>query len=86
MSLKGRIILTQFSKKVKLSFLSTKLVLFIGIGVNLGLIGYFKYADFFITNINSILNSNIALLNVFLPLAISFYTFQQISYLVDILH
>jgi D-alanyl-lipoteichoic acid acyltransferase DltB (MBOAT superfamily) len=60
-----------------------KKILTAGIIANLSLLGYFKYADFFIENINAISNSNIELLHLALPLAISFFTFQQISYLVD---
>ena len=51
--------------------------------MNLFILGYFKYTDFFIENINNILGSNIQTIQVLLPLAISFFTFQQISYLVD---
>ncbi|WHH57504.1 MBOAT family O-acyltransferase [Petroclostridium sp. X23] len=60
-----------------------KFVLFIGICINIGLLGYFKYADFFISNINSLTKSNIPFLNISFPLAISFFTFQQIAYIVD---
>lgn len=63
--------------------LPRKAVLVTGIGLNLALLGYYKYADFFIKNINFVLNSDISTLNLLLPLAISFFTFQQISYLVD---
>ena len=58
-------------------------ILFFGIAVNLSLLGYFKYADFFIENINTIFDSSVGMLNLALPLAISFFTFQQIAYLVD---
>ncbi len=58
-------------------------LLFIGVAVNLGLLGYFKYSDFLIGNINYVLVADIKLLNLALPLAISFFTFQQIAYLVD---
>lgn len=54
-----------------------------GVGVNLALLAYFKYANFFIENVNSIIGTNWNVGNIFLPLAISFFTFQQISYLVD---
>ena len=54
-----------------------------GIAVNLVILGYFKYADFFIENINYSFSQNIDTLNLLLPLAISFFTFQQIAYLVD---
>ncbi len=60
-----------------------KRVLVFGIIANLSLLGYFKYADFFIQNINFLTNTNIELLHIALPLAISFFTFQQIAYLVD---
>ena len=60
-----------------------KLILLLGLTFNLGLIAYFKYANFFIDNINVLFNQSIYLENIILPLAISFFTFQQISYLVD---
>ncbi len=63
--------------------LNRKTSLVIGITANILLLGYFKYVDFFIENINSITSYNISLPNVVLPLAISFFTFQQIAYLVD---
>ena len=62
---------------------SKKSILIFGIIVNLSLLGYFKYADFFIENFNLVASSNVNLLNLVLPLAISFFTFQQIAYLVD---
>ena len=65
---------SKFSKKSTLVF---------GIAINIALLGYFKYADFLIENFNFTFDSNIGLLNLALPLAISFFTFQQISYLVD---
>ncbi len=54
-----------------------------GIVANVALLGYFKYSDFFISNLNKALDSDIVLLHLALPLAISFFTFQQIAYLVD---
>lgn len=63
-----------FKKKNLLAF---------GILINLFLLGYFKYADFFIENVNSIFGAQMSPLYVALPLAISFFTFQQIAYLVD---
>ena len=57
--------------------------LLIGILSNLALLGYFKYADFFIENLNWSLDTKIELPHIILPLAISFFTFQQIAYLVD---
>lgn len=62
---------------------SNKSILIFGISSNLTLLGYFKYSDFFISNLNLAFNTNIELLHLTLPLAISFFTFQQIAYLVD---
>jgi alginate O-acetyltransferase complex protein AlgI len=62
---------------------SKKSILIFGIMVNVSLLGYFKYADFFIENFNLAIGTNVNLLNLLLPLAISFFTFQQIAYLVD---
>ena len=61
----------------------SKNLLGIGIAINLLLIGYFKYANFFVENVNSITGINLTLHTIILPLAISFFTFQQIAYLVD---
>ena len=60
-----------------------KVYLALGIIFNVGLLAFFKYADFFIANVNQISNLNISFLRLAIPLAISFYTFQQITYLVD---
>ena len=65
------------------SKISKKFILVLGIAANLMLLGYFKYSDFFISNVNFIFNTQIPHLNLLLPLAISFFTFQQIAYLVD---
>jgi len=62
---------------------STRLLLSLGIAFNLALIGYFKYSGFFATNVNAALGTDIPVLNLVLPLAISFFTFQEIAYLVD---
>ncbi len=62
----------------------SKNTLIIFISFHLGLLGLFKYSNFFIENINSIFRSNFNLLSLTLPLGISFYTFQIISYLVDV--
>ena len=61
----------------------SKVILWFGISVNLAFLGYFKYYNFFIGNINEALNTTLSERNIILPLAISFYTFQQIAYLVD---
>ena len=61
-----------------------KIILSLGIITNLSLLGFFKYADFTIENINVIFGTNIGLLKLALPIGISFYTFQTISYLIDL--
>ncbi len=63
--------------------LSRKALLVFGIVLNLSLIGYFKYANFFVNTINEIVKTDIVLQRIILPLAISFFTFQQIAYLID---
>ena len=52
--------------------------------VNLGLLGFFKYSGFFINNLNGMFGVNLAVINLPLPIGISFYTFQSISYVVDV--
>ncbi|WP_069472773.1 MBOAT family O-acyltransferase [Candidatus Marithrix sp. Canyon 246] len=66
-----------------LRFASRGIILLFGICVNLFLLGYFKYANFFVDNLNSLSGSTFHLETIILPLAISFFTFQQITYLVD---
>ncbi len=61
----------------------SKLLLTLGIALNLGVLGYYKYAGFFIENLNAIAGIDYHLKTIVLPLAISFFTFQQIAYLVD---
>lgn len=62
----------------------TKLFLALSILINLGLLGFFKYADFFIGNINALLGTQIPLTGVPLPIGISFFTFQTMSYTIDV--
>lgn len=56
----------------------------VSIAGNLLLLGYFKYADFFIDNLNRLFSTDYPLLHILLPLGISFFTFQQVAYLVDV--
>ena len=62
----------------------SKMILINSLIINLGILVFFKYADFFISNINNLLNLNIPLKNLPLPLGISFYTFQTLSYTIDV--
>ncbi|RKD22994.1 acetyltransferase [Ammoniphilus oxalaticus] len=61
-----------------------RVLLIIGLLFNIGLLGYFKYYDFFADSLNLVFSTNLALKRLALPLAISFFTFQQIAYLVDL--
>jgi len=62
---------------------ATRLLLATGITANLLLLGYFKYADFFIANWNVAFDAHVDPLHLVLPLGISFFTFTQIAFLVD---
>ncbi|TLT00450.1 MBOAT family O-acyltransferase [Aliarcobacter cibarius] len=62
---------------------ASKALLIFGIIGNVALLGYFKYTDFFIENFNWVLSKDVDLLHLALPLAISYFTFQQIAFLVD---
>jgi len=63
-----------------------RLLLIIGILFNVGLIGYFKYYDFFVENINAVFGCSFTLRHLLLPLGISFFTFQQLSFLISVWH
>ena len=58
--------------------------LIVSIVVSLGLLGVFKYADFFIGNFNTLTGLSVNLLKIALPIGISFYTFQSLSYTIDV--
>lgn len=74
----GRLVETYRGKKAGQVFCVLSIMM------SLSFLVYFKYADFFITNFNAITGLGIPLLKVILPIGISFYTFQMISYIVDI--
>lgn len=61
-----------------------KIVLVCSILVNLSALAYFKYCGFFVRNVNDLFNVNIPIKEISLPIGISFYTFQGISYVVDV--
>lgn len=62
----------------------SKAMLIIGVIFNVVLIGYFKYFNFFIDNVNYIFNTSFLVKKIMLPLGISFFTFQQLSFLISI--
>ncbi len=61
----------------------TRWLLMLGVFWNLGTLGYFKYTDFFLDNLNQVFQTDFALRNIVLPLGISFFTFQQLSFIID---
>jgi len=61
-----------------------KLLLIISLSLNLGLLFYFKYSNFFIDTFNQIAGSEISWLKVVLPIGISFYTFESLTYVIDV--
>ena len=61
-----------------------KIWLTLSVGVSLGILAYFKYTNFFIENWDAIVGNNFQPLDIFLPIGISFYTFQSISYVLDV--
>lgn len=76
-SLMGKKLINTTNEKTK------KLLLTAGLTFNISILLYFKYMDFFISNINLIAGTNFTLLHLILPLGISFITFQKIAFLVD---
>ena len=67
----------QADKKRKMVFIFT-------VAVNLAMLGFFKYAGFLVGSINSLLGTQIPMQNIALPIGISFYTFQILSYVIDV--
>lgn len=75
-------LISLFMEKSKLTS-SKKIGMILGIVFNVFLLGYYKYYDFFIENINFAFNTDFTLKNIILPLGISFFTLQQLSYIID---
>ncbi|MDQ0086895.1 alginate O-acetyltransferase complex protein AlgI [Paenibacillus anaericanus] len=71
-------------ERPKLSDSKRKGIVVLSIIVNLSLLSYFKYADFLIQNINTLLGTDLPLTELPLPIGISFYTFQSMSYIIDV--
>lgn len=76
------ILIDKFDREKKLTL--KKLSLILCIILVLGSLIFFKYSNFLIENINSIFNTKINLINVIMPIGISFYTFQILSYIIDL--
>ena len=63
---------------------AAKIVLICSVVINLGILGFFKYNNFFIENINALQGVELPLIDIALPIGISFYTFQTLSYTIDV--
>ncbi len=61
-----------------------KVILVLSVLFNVGIIGYYKYAGFFIENINTLLRQNFSIPDIIMPIGISFFTFQGMSYVFDV--
>ncbi len=84
LSMLGNFIIgSSFNAKIFENKKNRKKLLIFGLTANILLLGYFKYANFFIDNVNYIFHSHIEIAKIILPLGISFFTFTQIAYLVD---
>ncbi|MDE6536155.1 MAG: MBOAT family protein [Muribaculaceae bacterium] len=59
-------------------------LMWLSVGISLSVLGYFKYANFFLWNWNAMVKGNFQPLDIILPVGISFYTFQSISYVIDV--
>ena len=70
--------------KAKGSRRNQKIALTVSVVVNIGLLAFFKYTDLFINGVNSLFDTGIPVLNLVLPIGISFYTFQAMSYTIDV--
>ncbi|MBQ8548227.1 MAG: MBOAT family protein, partial [Lachnospiraceae bacterium] len=62
----------------------SKIFLYTSVITSIGALGFFKYSDFFISNVNSLFKTEFSLLGLALPIGISFYTFQTLSYTIDV--
>lgn len=62
----------------------SRIFLLCSIGINLFILGFFKYADFLMQTVNAVFGTSIPFLNLPLPIGISFYTFQTMSYVIDV--
>ena len=76
----GAFIISRNKKRINYS----KIALVIIILTNVALLGYYKYMNFFVDNLNSIFSSSITIGKIIMPIGISFYTFKGISYVVDV--
>lgn len=72
------------SRKKKNDMKAAKMLLAASVVLNIGVLAFFKYSDFFIANLDNVLGLSVPLLKIALPIGISFYTFQAMSYTIDV--
>jgi D-alanyl-lipoteichoic acid acyltransferase DltB (MBOAT superfamily) len=82
-SICGNFLLSEAIVRNKQRPAAARLLLVIAVAADLALLGYYKYVDFFVANLGILTGANLELLNIALPLGISFFTFTQIAFLVD---
>jgi D-alanyl-lipoteichoic acid acyltransferase DltB (MBOAT superfamily) len=78
------LIATQIAKWRESDRRLAKLFLVIGLSINLSALGYYKYANFFVDNVNGLFGADLVLATIVLPIGISFFTFQKIAFLFDL--
>ena len=78
------VIAKQIAKWRDINRALAKLFLVIGLVINLSALGYYKYANFFVDNINALFGADLVLATIVLPIGISFFTFQKIAFLFDL--
>ena len=81
------ILINYFSGLLVARFAGTRIkkwMLVLAVGLNLGLLFYYKYFNFFIESVNSLLDTDIFVKDIILPIGISFFTFQGLSYVIDL--
>ena len=78
------VVLINYIGALLISKFKSKIWLIVTVALNLGLLGYFKYLDFFIRSFNRFLGTDLKVLGIVLPIGISFYVFQALSYTIDV--
>ena len=78
------VVLINYVGALLISKFKSKIWLIVTVALNLGLLGYFKYLDFFIRSFNRFLGTDLKVLGIVLPIGISFYVFQALSYTIDV--
>ncbi|MBE6555725.1 MAG: MBOAT family protein [Ruminococcaceae bacterium] len=78
------LLFVSFSAYISALFIHKKASLVIGIIIPLVVLGFFKYFNFFLSSFSILIGGDLGILNIILPVGISFYTFQSLSYVIDV--